>query len=173
MPSQSPDHWDALIAVGGVAVGAFLSLGATMFAAWRERKHQRRERLLAKLDELTAETQKLTDWLSEIHKADTIWRMQELHPSRVCYRVEALANLYFPALVPAVLRYTETLRSYHTWAVQMVPSFSADTTLPSAMFACLHKQDKTSMESRMAEIENRHREFARAVVDEAKRLLGS
>lgn len=172
LASQFDYNWISPIIAGviallGVAVGHLL----TMIAAWLERKRRRNELLLSKLDELTVEIQLLVRWMNDINQSDTIYKMQELHPSHACYRAEALAHLYFQHLIPEVSQYMEALRNYYTWALQRVPEFSSDTTLPRPFLVCLHSLDKSSTTAYLADIDKRHGEFAKAVASEAKRLL--
>jgi len=157
-----------VFALLGVAVGHLL----TMLSGWLDRKRQRKQLLLAKLDDLAAEDQTILRWLSQIREAASLLEMQRLHPSLPCQKIDALAVLYFPALTQAVSRYTVALRAYYTWAVAQVPKFSTDGSFQHPLLWCLHLSDKDAAERCSVEIEDRHRELAAAVAAEASRLLG-
>jgi hypothetical protein len=171
MPGPSPDHWDALIAVVGVALGSVLSLAGAAFVAWRERKYRRHDRLLAKLDELAVEDQTVLRWLSQFRACQTMLEMQLLPPSLPLSRMESLAALYFDRLKQPVAKYSAVLRSYNTWAFSQVSKFSKDGNLPHPLLWCLTISDKESLERHHQNIQSCHKTLADSVVAEAKLLL--
>jgi hypothetical protein len=179
MPCQ-PDHWDAIIAVGGVLLGGMMSLAAATFVARREQKYrrceqerQRRDRLLAKLDELSSEHQTISRWLSQFRTSETMSSMQSLHPTLPCSRMEALAAIYFESLEQPVAQYTAALKSYYTWAFSQVPHFAKeDRSFPYPLLQCLIAFDQEAAARHNQEIESCFRSLADSVAREAKTLLG-
>ena len=171
MPIHSPDHWDALIAVGGVALGSVLSLAGAAFVAWRERKYRSHDRSLAKLDELAVEDQTVLRWLSQFRACQTILEMQLTHPDLHLSRMESLAALYFDNLKQPVAKYSAALRSYYTWAFSQVPKFAKDGKFPNPLAWCLIQSDNDSDERHRKDIQLCHRSLTESVASEAKLLL--
>lgn len=171
MPAS--DHWDAIIAVGGVLLGSLLSLAAATLVAWRDRHYQRRVLLLTKLDDLAVEHTTLANWMNKIRTCQTLLDLQLAHPELPCSRMESLAALYFARLKQPVAQYTAALRAYYTWAFSQVSKFvQTDASFPSSLQSCLLKTDQAGADQHRKQIEACFRELADSVAAEAKRLLG-